>query len=94
MTRRDAREGDGDLLTIGPCCNADFAQGPEKFMQPPEPIDGANLVLWFVPQMANSDAGAVLLGRARGRGRPGRPKVYPCAFGPLFAPLPAAAGGR
>lgn len=96
VTRRDAREGDGDLLTIGPCCNADFAQGPEKFMQPPEPIDGADLVLWFVPQMANSDAPGAQYCWVEPVVEDGLvvPKVYPCAFGPLFAPLPAAAGGR
>jgi hypothetical protein len=87
-------EGESDLLTIGPCCNTDHRQGPEKFMEPQaEPLEaesgGRELVLWYVPQMRNDD-------------RPGRqycwaeqhlldgvyqPVVYPCFSGPLFVPL-------
>lgn len=84
-------EGDGDLLTIGPCCNDDHRQGPEAYMTPPEPIDGADLVVWVVPQLVNSNApgaercwaeAVVVDGRTEAR-------VYPCAFGPRFVPVAA-----
>jgi hypothetical protein len=81
-------EGDADLLTIGPCCNEDFQQGPEKFMQPPEPLAGEDLVMWYVAQLKNDDTpGAeycwvtteVVDGNLVNR-------VHPCAFGALFVP--------
>jgi len=83
-------EGDSDLITIGPCCNSDYQQGPEKFMSPPEAISKAHLVMWYVPQIRNDDT-------------PGREfcwaesyineegvyatRTYPCLSGPLFVPL-------
>jgi hypothetical protein len=36
-------EGISDLVTIGPCCNTDFRQGPEKFIDN-EKIDGEEIV--------------------------------------------------
>ncbi len=91
LTVHRAEEGDGDLLTIGPCCNDDHRQGPESFMAPPEPIRGADLVLWIVPQLVNSDApdapycwaeAVVTDGKAEAR-------VFPCPFGPRFVPVAA-----
>ncbi|MBN8589048.1 MAG: hypothetical protein J0L94_12090 [Rhodothermia bacterium] len=83
-------EGDSDLITIGPCCNSDHQQGPEKFMVPPESISKAPLVMWYVPQIRNDDT-------------PGREfcwadsyineqgvyatRTYPCLSGPMFVPL-------
>jgi hypothetical protein len=84
-------EGETDLITIGPCCNEDYRQGPEKFIEPaPEPISDSPLVFWYVAQLKNDD-------------RPGQeycwaeavlengvyvPKAYPCYGGPLFVPTP------
>ena len=43
VSNRD--EGENDLSTIGPCCNTDYRQGPEKFIEPyPENIENASLV--------------------------------------------------
>src|SRR5262249_6478866 len=43
----DRDEGESDMLTIGPCCNTDEHQGPERFIDtPPESILDAPLVLW------------------------------------------------
>lgn len=88
-TRYRPAEGDADMVTIGPCCNTDFEQGPEKFIgAPPEPIVGEDLVLWYVAQQEND-------------GTPGQeycwadnvlkegvyvPKVWPCYIGPMFTP--------
>ncbi len=50
----DLDEGVSDMSTVGPCCNTNFEQGPEKYLQPAEPLDG-HQVIWYVPQMKNSD---------------------------------------
>jgi len=62
VTRRhpDRDEGDADLITIGPCCNTDYRQGPEKFIEPsPEPLleggEPTELVIWYVPELVNDD---------------------------------------
>jgi hypothetical protein len=93
VTRRhaDRDEGDADLITIGPCCNADHRQGPEVFMAPhPESLTGADLVLWYVPRLAASDRpGAqscwadVVLVDGLYEARP-----YPCEAGLRFDPSP------
>jgi hypothetical protein len=92
LTRAAAAEGEGDLLTLGACCNSDEAQGPEQFTQPSEPVDPGDVVLWYVPQLKNSDApGAqycwveteIVNGKAE-------PKLYPCAYGPMFVPQPVS----
>lgn len=58
VTRWDENrdEGETDLPTIGPCCNRDYQQGPEKFMEEnAESIENASLVFWYVAQMQNDD---------------------------------------
>ena len=83
-------EGESDLMTIGPCCNIDHKQGPEKFIEPnPENIQRSQLVVWYVAQMKNDDT-------------PGRQycwvesyldkgvyktHTYPCFSGPMFVPV-------
>lgn len=92
VTRRhpDRGEGDTDLLTIGSCCNTDYQQGPEKFIDtPPEPIENTQIVVWYVAQMKNDDspgqeycwAATVLENGVY------VPKTYPCAAGPMLAPV-------
>ena len=57
-------------------------------MTPAEPLGDGPLVLWYVPQLRNSDqpgaqrcwADAVLEGGVF------VPQVWPCAAGPLFVP--------
>lgn len=83
--QKDGGEGERDMPTIGPCCNTDFRQGPEKFING-ESLAGEELVFWYVPDIKND-------------GRPGQeycwaesvlvdgkyvPKVYPCFSGALF----------
>lgn len=87
---RDRNEGDVDLITIGSCCETHHEQGPEKFIDnPPESLEATELVFWYVAQMKNDD-------------KPGEqycwvetvvengiytPQTYPCAAGPLLAPV-------
>lgn len=88
VTLHKPEEGDADMLTIGPCCNTDYRQGPEKFLEPPEPIEASKLVLWYVPYLKNDDTPgreycwteSVIEGGLT------RHKTYPCAFGPMFVP--------
>jgi hypothetical protein len=83
-------EGENDLPTIGPCCNNDYHQGPEKFIEPqPDDISNSPLVVWYVAQMKNDDrkgneycwAENVLVNGVWST------KVYPCFAGPMFVPV-------
>ncbi len=90
VTRNDPNrdEGASDLPTIGPCCNTDFRQGPEKFLND-EAIGNTNLVLWYVAQLKNDNtpnkeycwADVVLENGIY------NPRAYPCYSGPLFNPI-------
>jgi hypothetical protein len=85
-------EGESDLPTLGDCCNSDERQGPERFLEPAEPLDGAPLVLWYVPQLKNSDAPGAERCWADARLQDGVfvPQVWPCSAGPRFVPIVAA----
>ena len=86
----DRDEGASDMLTIGPCCNSDFAQGPEKFIDtPPEPLSG-QAVLWYVPQLKNATEPGKENCWARSELQAGvlTVRAYPCTGGPLFALQP------
>lgn len=90
VTRAREGEGDMDLVTIGPCCNSDYQQGPEKFIDaPPEPIQGEDIVLWYVAQMQNDDVAGREYCWADTVVEDGVfvPRVWPCIAGPLFVPL-------
>ncbi|HRI57532.1 MAG TPA: PQQ-dependent sugar dehydrogenase [Anaerolineae bacterium] len=85
-------EGDADLLTIGPCCNDGYQQGPEQYMDPPDSLEGQDLVLWYVPQIENDDTPGdeycwvtteVVDGELVNQ-------IHPCAFSALFVPASLA----
>jgi hypothetical protein len=97
VTRRhpDREEGDADLITIGSCCNNDYQQGPEKFIDAtPDSIANAQIVIWYVAQMKNDNsmgseycwADSVLENGVY------VPKTYPCRAGPMLHPVKAAGG--
>jgi hypothetical protein len=91
-TRRhtDRDEGDSDLITIGPCCNDDYQQGPEKFVDSsPESIADSELVLWYVPQIENDNTPDREYCWADYVVEAGvfTPKAWPCYSGPLFVPV-------
>lgn len=86
----DRNEGDVDLITIGSCCNTDYQQGPEKFIDtPPEPIVNMQLVFWYVAQIKNDDQPGQQYCWAETVVENGiyTPQIYPCAAGPLLAPV-------
>jgi hypothetical protein len=87
-TLRKPEEGDADMITIGPCCNTDYQQGPERFMAPPEPIGESKLVLWYVPRLKNDDTpgGEYCWTSSEVENGLVRHNAYPCAFGPMFVP--------
>jgi len=83
-------EGESDLPTIGPCCNNDYHQGPERFIEPhPDDISNASLVVWYVAQLKNDDRKGNEYCWAENVLENGvwKTKVYPCFAGPLFVPV-------
>lgn len=83
-------EGESDLVTIGPCCNTDYKQGPEKFIEPnPENIQNTSLVVWYVAQLKNNDAKGSEYCWAESVLQNGvyTTKEYPCFCGPMFTPF-------
>ena len=86
----DKDEGEKDLVTIGPCCNTDYKQGPEKFIEPkPESIVNTDIVVWYVPQMKNDDTKGKEYCWAESYLQNGvyKTKVYPCISGAMFVPI-------
>ncbi len=83
-------EGKQDIPTIGPCCNSDSAQGPEKFINTPaESIEDESVVIWYVPQLKNNGKKGeeycwgdteIVDGKVV-------KNEYPCIAGPLFIPF-------
>lgn len=88
----DKDEGDTDLITIGPCCNTDFHQGPDKFIYPnQENILNTSIVVWYVPQIKNDDTPGKEYCWAQSYYDNGilKTKVFPCMSGPMFVPISA-----
>jgi len=86
-------EGDSDMPTIGPCCNTDYQQGPERFIDStPESITDSPLVVWYVAQVHNDDTPGSEYCWAESRLEDGVyvSKKYPCPSGPMLVPLAAA----
>lgn len=83
----DKDEGETDMVTIGPCCNVDYQQGPEKFING-ETVIEKGIVLWYVPQLKNDDAPGRQYCWAESILENGvyKTKAYPCMSGPLFVP--------
>lgn len=83
-------EGESDLVTIASCCNTDYRQGPEKFIEPDaEPIQNSPLVVWYVPQLKNDDTKGKEYCWAESVVENGVYKVkeYPCYSGAMFVPI-------
>ena len=84
-TQKNGSEGEADLPTIGPCCNTDFRQGPEKFING-ESLKDRGLVFWYVPDIKNDGRAGKEYCWAESVLVDGKyvPQVYPCFSGPLF----------
>jgi hypothetical protein len=83
-------EGETDLPTIGPCCNTDFHQGPEKFIgDQPDNIQNSSLVLWYVPQLKNDDTPGKEYCWAKAYIKNGvyTTQAFPCIAGPMLVPV-------
>ena len=85
----DKDEGEKGMVTLGSCCNTDYHQGPEEFMQPAEDLSNKNLVFWYVPQLKNDGDKGSEYCWADTRVENGLPKikVWPCYAGPMFVPI-------
>lgn len=90
QNKPDKDEGESDLITIGPCCNTDYRQGPEKFIEPtPDPIEQSDLVVWYVAQLKNDDREGNKYCWAESYLKDGtyNTRVYPCFSGALWVPI-------
>ena len=88
-TQHHPAEGDTDLGAIGFCCNDNEQQGPDQYVNG-ESIRGQDLVLWYVAQMQTEVAdGQDYCWTVAGDPAP---ETYPCTAGPMFVPMPLAAG--
>jgi hypothetical protein len=90
ITKYKQEEGESDLVTIGPCCNIDYRQGPEKFIEPQaESIMNEELVMWYVPQMHNDNTKGKEYCWAEAKVVNGKylTTAYPCFSGPMFIPI-------
>jgi hypothetical protein len=81
-------EGENDLVTIGPCCNTNYEQGPEKFINN-ESIVNTGIIVWYVPQMKNDDTKGREYCWAESYLENGvyKTHVYPCMGGAMFVPF-------
>ncbi len=82
-------EGDLNMVTIGSCCNTDYKQGPEKFIEPSESLEKQDIIIWYVPQMHNDDRPGKKYCWAEVAVKDGKAVVetYPGTVGPLFKPF-------
>lgn len=82
---QDRPEGEDDLPTIGPCCNTDHRQGPEKFIDS-ESLSNSEIVMWYVPELKNDGRSGNEYCWAELELREGKlePKIFPCFSGPKF----------
>lgn len=82
-------EGERDLVTLGTCCNSDYRQGPELFMQPVEQLDKQKIVFWYVPQLKNDGRAGKEYCWAENKVVDGvlTTQTWPCAGGPMFTPI-------
>ncbi len=86
-------EGDSDLPTLGPCCNTNHEQGPEKFIdKPPQSIADSKMVLWYVPVLKNDGREGKEYCWANSVIENGlvEPKLFPCFSGPMLTPISRA----
>ncbi|MEZ4707400.1 MAG: hypothetical protein R3A44_09355 [Caldilineaceae bacterium] len=90
VTHHNSAEGDADLITLGACCNTDYQQGPEVFIdEQPESTTDGDLVLWYVAQLHNDDTPGQQYCWADRAVEAGvlEPVIWPCAGGPRFVPV-------
>ena len=87
ISRYAAAEGAGNLETIGTVGRDDERQGPEQFLDPPEPLGFSRVVWWYVPRIKNVERRQCW---ADVRVQDGRlvPEVWPCRSGLRLAPAP------
>ncbi|PCJ64063.1 MAG: hypothetical protein COA58_13830 [Bacteroidetes bacterium] len=81
-------EGQSDLMTIGPCCNTNHTQGPEKFINS-ESIRNKKLVLWYVPRLKNDGVKGREYCWAESYLENGtyKTRTFPCMSGAMFVPV-------
>ncbi|UCC54638.1 MAG: hypothetical protein JSV68_11845 [Anaerolineaceae bacterium] len=90
VTLHNTDEGDADMVTLGVCCNSNYEQGPEVFIDsPPQEIKESDIVIWYVPQVENDDTPGQQYCWADTAVEEGLivTKTWPCWSGPMFVPV-------
>jgi hypothetical protein len=89
MNQQSRDEGASDLPTLGSCCNTNFEQGPEQFINATPEALNEGLVLWYVPQLKNDTSEGREYCWARNQIKDGviRAEAFPCIGGPMFVPI-------
>ena len=90
-TKFNSAEGAADMPRVGDCCNHDYRQGPESYVNGESTI-GEDIVLWFVPdQETITDLGVANgLGSAPYCWTETTADPSPCFAGPMFVPVTVA----
>lgn len=84
VVQHHPNEGDGDLGSIGACCNNNEEQGPHIYLDG-ETIADQNIVLWYVPQyVTDITPGSEYCWTLQGEPNP---VTFPCFGGPMFHPF-------
>ncbi len=88
VTKQNVDEGEADMVTLGVCCNTDYQQGPEAFING-ESIANEEFVIWYVPQIENDDTLGSEYCWADQTVEDGMyvPRIWPCWAGPMFVPI-------
>ncbi len=90
LHHKNKEEGDNDLPSLGQCCNTNYEQGPEKFIDTiPETIADSDFIIWYVPQAKNENVKGAEYCWAETVSTLGvkQYKTYPCYMGPMLIPM-------
>ncbi|HOJ91353.1 MAG TPA: hypothetical protein PLH86_09640 [Saprospiraceae bacterium] len=90
LHHKNKEEGDNDLPSLGQCCNTNYEQGPEKFIDSiPEPVSDSDFIIWYVPQAKNENSKGAEYCWAETVSVLGvkQYKTYPCYMGPMLIPM-------
>ena len=85
VVKHKTDEGDADMVTLGVCCNTNYEQGPEEYIDG-EIIAEQEIVIWYVPQIKNDDTAGSEYCWADQVVEDGLfvDRVWPCWAGPMF----------
>lgn len=77
------------MVTIGSCCNNDYRQGPEHYIEDKEDLSNKDIIIWYVAQMYNDNRPGIEYCWASIVPKNGKAKTkfWPGTVGLLFKPF-------